>query len=93
MHGWKEILDSLLGDLAYVESLVAFGGEAVRVEGNKRVLSPMLLEGVVEGQKARKIGCVSYKGGPYCNFVLEGRQANPWALHMYLSSIPQLAYY
>jgi len=93
VHGRKKVVDFLLGDPADIKSLMAFWREAVGVEGNQRVLSSMLLEGVIEGQEAGEISCVGYEGCPYCDFVLDVRQSGAPTLHVYLFLNPRLERY
>ena len=65
MNGGQEIFDSLLGNLANIKGAMTFWGKGIGVEGNERVLSAMLLEGIIKGEEAREVSCVCDKSCPY----------------------------
>lgn len=52
------------GNTASLEGSMAFSREGIGVEGDKRVLGLVLLEGVIEGQETGKIFGIGNKGGP-----------------------------
>lgn len=71
----------LFGDAAVVEGFVAFGGEGVGVEGDKRVFGAVFLQAMVEGEEAGKVCRVCDERRPYCACQLHKR-ADPVAVNI-----------
>lgn len=59
----------LLWYAALIKRLVAFFRKGVRVESDEGVLGAVLLERVVECEKAGEICCVGNKSCPYCTDI------------------------
>ena len=64
MDGGQEVIDPLLGYLAYVQSMMALFGESIGVESDKWVLRSMFLQRVVESEKAGEVLGIRYEGSP-----------------------------
>ena len=64
MNGRQEVFDSFLGNLTDLKSEVTFWGKCVGVEGNERVFGLVLLECIVKGEKAGKVGRICYQSSP-----------------------------
>ena len=54
----------LFGNLANIESLVAFDRECISVEGYQRVFRFVLFEGIVECEKAGEVCGIRDESGP-----------------------------
>ena len=64
MNGRQEVIDPLLGYLAYVQSMMALFGESVGVKSDKWVLRSMFLQRVVESEKAGEVLGICDEGSP-----------------------------
>lgn len=60
----QQVLDLLVGDAAGLQGGQALCREGVCVEGHERVCRLLLLERVVQGEKAREVVCVCDEGRP-----------------------------
>lgn len=64
MDGGQEVIDSLLGYLAYFQSMMARFGEGIGVKSDKWVLRSMFFERVVKSEKAGEVFGICDEGSP-----------------------------
>ena len=69
MNGRQEVIDPLLGYLAYVQSMMALLGESIGVKSDERVLRSMFLQRVVESEKAGEVLGICDERSPDCKHL------------------------
>ena len=69
MNGGQEVIDPLLGYLAYVQSMMALLGESIGVKSDEWVLRSMFLQRVVESEKAGEVLGICDERSPDCKHL------------------------